>query len=140
MEKLKSFLINLSEEHNPWILSEEKIQELIFLVETALFPVPPEIKGIIINSAKTISFMVKEKKYDKNFILIEFTNYFLGSLYKNNPVLYLILKEQISEKIDEKISYNLRSTDHKLGMKYFPDHQLEYDFILKTKLISDKVS
>lgn len=129
MHKLKLFLIHQSEERNSWSLPEEKVQELCKLVDESLFKITPETIGPVINSAKTISYMVKEGKFKTESILIEFTNYLLGSLFKQNPEIYPSIRDAISKKLLDGTSYNLKSINPDIVKKYFSNQEIEYEFI-----------
>ena len=139
MEKIKFFLINQSNKKNPWSLTENEVLEFCLLVEESLFRITPHTKGIIINSAKTISYLAKKGRFQKEFIIIEFTNYLLGSIFKQKPEFYLPIRDSISEKLTERIEYNIKSIDPIIEIKYFPNQKVELEFITD-KSICDKAS
>jgi hypothetical protein len=108
-------------------------------VESSLFKIPPEIKGLVVSSAKTICYMVKESEIESEYILVEFTNYVLGTLFKLNPELYFTLKADLSKRLPEREDDYMKRIKPEIEGKYFSNHGKEYDF-LTTELLRDKVS
>jgi hypothetical protein len=73
--------------------------------------------------------MVKEGKFKTESILIEFTNYLLGSLFKQNPEIYPSIRDAISKKLLDGTSYNVKSINPDIVKKYFSNQEIEYEFI-----------